>query len=194
MKKLLLTLGVTILCLGLTACGNEQTPKSRVQLKSSSSKEPGKSQGIKSQEEELRDSQGRLDLKKLQDKISVFNPDTFDQSKYDSYFSYNSLLTKPDVYFSKRLKLSNLEISQVTNLENCTVYMAYTTDDDLYMLFLENERVKSELLEGDDVTFFCRFLMNDATQDLSGSVSYYPIMYVDEYILNNWKMQIASTG
>ena len=127
----------------------------------------------------------RAILKKLQKKIKPFNPDTFDQNKYDPYFSYNNLLTKPDIYFSKQLKLSNLEIKQVTHLENATVYVAYTADGDPYMLFLENERVKSELLEGDDVTFFCRFIMNSADEKTSGSVSYHPIMYVDEYILNN---------
>lgn len=186
MKKLLITLGVAMLCLGLSACGNKATPKSSNQLTSSNSKEPEKSQESTIHEEELRDSKGRVNLGKLQEKISDFDPDTFDPSKYDPYFAYNSLLTKPDNYFSKRLKLSNLEITQVVDLEDsATVYMAYTIDGDHYMLFLENERIKSKLLEGDDVTFFCRFLMNDANEDLSGSVSYYPIMYVDEYILNN---------
>ena len=185
MKTILITLSVTILCLGLSACGNKETDKSKNQVTVSSSKETEKNQGSNIQEEELRDSQGRIDLKKLQKKIKPFNPDTFDQNKYDPYFSYNNLLTKPDIYFSKQLKLSNLEIKQVTHLENATVYVAYTADGDPYMLFLENERVKSELLEGDDVTFFCRFIMNSADEKTSGSVSYHPIMYVDEYILNN---------
>ena len=54
MKKILITLSVTILCLGLSACGNKETDKSKNQVTVSSSKETEKNQGSNIQEEELR--------------------------------------------------------------------------------------------------------------------------------------------
>ena len=45
MKKILITLSVTILCLGLSACGNKETDKSKNQVTVSSSKETEKNQG-----------------------------------------------------------------------------------------------------------------------------------------------------
>ena len=73
MKKILITLSVTILCLGLSACGNKETDKSKNQVTVSSSKETEKNQGSNIQEEELRDSQGRIDLKKLVSIVLLFS-------------------------------------------------------------------------------------------------------------------------
>lgn len=187
MKKLFITLGVAMLCLGLSACGNKATPQPSSQSASSSSKEPEKSVQESSNKEENLDDGLVTDseyFRQLKEQISDVDPDTVVQSDYTSNFNYKTLLRDPSKYFSAQLKLSNLIVISVQNVAKYVSYIATTRDGDIYCLFIEHEMIISNVLKDDDITVFGRFLADYKYVTVEGSTNNVPLIYIDGLFMN----------
>ncbi|MBF0778140.1 hypothetical protein [Streptococcus cuniculi] len=111
---------------------------------------------------------------------------TTDNYKSDDYlgWDYKTLLREPNKYFDVKMKLINLKILQVMDEGKYKKILTVAPNSEYYMLFIENKRLETNLLEDDVIFINGRYMLDYDYTTISNTAKKVPLVYVDGYLLD----------
>ncbi|HEL2057723.1 TPA: hypothetical protein TY768_000891 [Streptococcus suis] len=117
--------------------------------------------------------------------VNLIEPVTTDNYNSDDYLfhDYKTILRDPEKFFGIKIGLINLEIIQIIEEGKYTKLLGYTPNDDLYMLFIETNRLETKLLEDDVLHVNGRYVFDMEYETQGGSDKTVPLIYIDAYLL-----------
>jgi phage protein len=169
MKKFfyITAIALSITLMGCSSQKNENTSKSEPVTEKSSEKE-------EYSVEDLFD--------KIAEKAGAVTTDTYNENDYPAY-DYRTILRNPDSFVFKKMNVFNTKIIQLVEQGKYTQILALQGTENMYMFFIETDRMESNFLEGDTLTVDGRFALIYKYDSVGNGKKKVPLVYIDAYFL-----------
>lgn len=153
--------------MGCSSQKNENTSKSEPVTEKSSEKE-------EYSVEDLFD--------KIAEKAGAVTTDTYNENDYPAY-DYRTILRNQDSFVFKKMNVFNTKIIQLVEQGKYTQILALQGTENMYMFFIETDRMESNFLEGDTLTVDGRFALIYKYDSVGNGEKKVPLVYIDAYFL-----------
>lgn len=160
-------IALSITLMGCSSQKNENTSKSEPVTEKSSEKE-------EYSVEDLFD--------KIAEKAGAVTTDTYNENDYPAY-DYRTILRNQDSFVFKKMNVFNTKIIQLVEQGKYTQILALQGTENMYMFFIETDRMESNFLEGDTLTVDGRFALIYKYDSVGNGEKKVPLVYIDAYFL-----------
>lgn len=114
--------------------------------------------------------------------LPTINKDNYKSEEY-GFYDYKSILREPKKFIGVKIDVVNLEIIQLSDEGKYKKILAMHPSSDLYMLFIQNERIENNLLKGDTIRVNGRFVNSYKYTTKNDGENIVPLIYIDAYSL-----------